>query len=102
MSEVLTINVRGFHTNTALAVHGCSLLTSTHQSSTLWDSSRDDWGLSPHRRLSGKTALAVLPHEWASSQILAVAILRQTECLVIQWVHDHTISIQTSSQLNFR
>src|SRR5699024_2113946 len=60
MREVLTINVRGLHTDTALAVHGRSLLTSTNQGSTLWDSSLDDWSLSPHRWLCAESTLTVL------------------------------------------
>src|SRR5699024_187578 len=60
MSEVLTINVRGLHTDTALAVYGGSLLTSTNQGSPLRNSSRDDWSLSPHRWLCAETTLTVL------------------------------------------
>src|SRR5699024_7500629 len=102
MSEVLTINVRGLHTDTALAVHGGSLLTSTNQSIAMGNSSRDDWSLSPHRWLCTESTLTVLAYEWATCMVLAVAVLRQPECLIIHRVHVHTISIQTISQLDLR
>src|SRR5699024_5675866 len=60
VSEVLAINVRCFNTDTALAVHGCSLLTSTDQSCTLRDSSRNDRRLTPHRWLHSETRITVL------------------------------------------
>src|SRR5699024_10208259 len=78
------------------------LLTVTNQGSPLWNSIRDDWILSAHRWLCADATLTVLAYEWATSKVLAVAVLRQPECLIIQWVHDHTISIQTSSQLDLR
>src|SRR5699024_1922007 len=99
MGEVLTINVRGLHTDTALAVYGGILLTSTNQGSTLWDSSRDDWFLSPLRALFASASLIGRSDYCGPCMVVAGVVRPISAWLQVRCVRGHISRIQSLSHL---